>query len=244
MSDLIQGIPYLSLNDAAIELSKITKSHNIDSKMILNLALHKKIRIFWHLRGQYLQDIQKIDIDEAFETYGHYEINISEFPWKNDWLNELIYGTPAASQILHEVQVKNKNSIFRVVMPIKIRPPSEFCGGDFIPTENEIFISHVDLEKFEQTHQGQDTSNKKTNISNKGISNESYREALGLMALMISKEDKAYRNSKEKPNHATIAGAVQMKANEILGDQKEKYRGLSNLSKAISEGLEQLEKNL
>ena len=155
MSDLIQGIPYLSLSDAAVELSKITKSHNIDSKMILNLALHKKIRIFWHLRGDYLQDIQKIDNDEAFETYGHYEINISEYPWKNDWLNELIYGTPSASLILHEVQLKNKNSIYRVVMPIKISPPSEFCGGDFIPTENEIFVSRVDLEKFEQTYQGQ-----------------------------------------------------------------------------------------
>jgi hypothetical protein len=146
-----KNLDWLTLDEAANSLKKCC-NYEVSDTHILRLAVSNKIRLFWFVRDEYLEPLSSSE--PPFQAYSHYEIVLSYYPWKNDWIYTLITDSPSVGATPYEVQLKDKrDNLYRVVAPIPNYRPTQFFGGDFAPTKKDIFVSRIDLEEFEQTLQ-------------------------------------------------------------------------------------------
>jgi hypothetical protein len=241
MNKLLKLKTWVSLSDAANKISEIAGA-SVTIEDVLDLAKYRKIRIFWDMRGHNLQNLA--NADETFEAYGHYEIVIGDYPWNNEWLTILIRKTLPNGSTIDGTLVKDKNgNVYKIVFPIP--GTNNFFGGDFYPSIEDIFVNIDELTEFEENYNNADQSaEKQTRIFN-GISNNSFLEAVGLMAKIIAEQEESYKKQGGQVNSQAIATLVQSKANNLLGGKhKDKHKGLSNLNKVITAGIDEINKNI
>lgn len=242
MSRLLKLKTWASLSEVAKKISEIAGT-SVTIEDVLDLAKYRKISIFWDMRGHYLRNIANPDY--TFEAHGYYEIVIGDYPWNNEWLTVLIRKTLPNNSTIDSTLVKDKNgNIYEVVMPIP--RTSSFFGGDFYPSIEDIFVKIDELTEFEENfkNSSDQCQEKQTKIF-KGISNNSFLEAVGLMAVLIAEQNESYKKHEGQLNSQAIADLVQSKANSVLGgDFKEKHKGLSNLNKVITAGIDEINKQI
>lgn len=242
MSKLLKLKTWVSLSEVANKISEIAGA-SVTIEDILDLAKHRKIRIFWDLRGHYLRNVA--NDDDTFEAYGYYEIVIGDYPWNNEWLTILIRKTLPNGSTIDSTLVKDKKgNIYAIVLPIP--RTNSFFGGDFYPSIEDIFVNIDELTEFEENFKniGDRGEEKQIKIF-KGISNNSFLEAVGLMAKLIAEQDESYKKHDGQLNSQAIAELVQSEANSLLsGKFKEKHKGLSNLNKVITAGIDEINKQI
>jgi hypothetical protein len=79
----------------------------------------------------------------------------------------------------------------------------------------------------------------------KGISNSSFLEAIGIMAMLIAEQDESYKKPDGKLTPEVIAKLVQAEANKLFNDdESETHKGLSNLNKVIKAGIDEVNKKI
>lgn len=242
MSRLLKLKTWASLSEVAKKISGIAGT-SVTIEDVLDLAKHRKISIFWDMRGHYLRSIA--NADDTFEAHGYYEIVMGDYPWNNEWLTVLIRKTLPNGSTIDSTLVKDKNgNLYEVVMPTP--RTNSFFGGDFYPSIEDIFVTIDELTEFEESFKNaSDQRQEKQNKVFKGISNDSFLEAVGLMAVIIAEQDESYKKHEGQLNSKAIADLVQSKANSLLGGKhKDKHKGLSNLNKVITAGIDEINKHI
>lgn len=127
--------------------------------------------------------------------------------------------------------------------------PMIFLPCTDIPNDCFLSIRADALQEFKDSIELENGSHPTNGKIYKGISNQCYLEALGLMARIIAEKDpdtykKKKGNDYGEPNSTAIADKVQAEANKLLAGKDRKHEGFTNLKKAISAGISEIEKQL
>jgi len=122
---------------------------------------------------------------EPTKVAGVFVLGIGDYPWNNEWLTILVRKTLPNGSTIDSILVKDKNgNIYKIALPIP--RTNGFFGGDFYPSIEDIFVNIDELTELEENFKntGDQGEEKQTKIF-KGISNNSFLEAVGLMAKLI-----------------------------------------------------------
>ena len=238
---------WYSLEVAAKRLS-VFFNDDLTIKDILELALENEIRICWDMREHYLQPekINDFPTGEVFQAAGYYEISISEYPWHNEWLKELIRETPPNELATNKLIVKdNHGNKFTIVSPLWTKTDSgrnvQYFGGDFYPSIVDIFIYAKDLEEFEEKYPNEEDqpTPKKTNKNQRifeDVPDQDFLNAIGIMATILAQKITGLKKG-DSPNADKISEKIQAEHLAILGTKGQ----LSKFQRAITKGIESLE---
>jgi hypothetical protein len=157
---------------------------------------------------------------------------------------------PRLDPLIESVVVEKANSPDEIYQLLKLKAGiegddidyfdfSNYCAVSEFPSESLLVIRTEELQRFILDIKADGDK------IHEGISNRSFLEALGLMALVIAETNpSAYKKSGRQINATALAQVVQSKANEFLGDRTNKYHGLTNLNKAIAKGIEEINRAL
>lgn len=120
-----------------------------------------------------------------------------------------------------------------------------YCPMIGLPQNSILVIRTAAVREFEQSLQDETEASQNQQKLFKGISNNSFLEAVGLMAKLIAEHDGSYKKQDGQLNSQAIADLVQTEANKLLGGKfTEKHKGLSNLNKVITAGIDEINKQI
>lgn len=239
---------WYSLEVAAKRLS-VFFNDDVTIKDILELALENEIRICWDMRGHYLQPekINDLPAGEVFEAFGYYELSISEYPWNNEWLKELIRETPSNEFATSKLLVKDRHgNNFTIVSPVWIKTDSgrnvQYVGGDFHPSIVDIFIYSKDLEEFEEKYTEDTQESDISPPAPRTKSSSAMLDSLGIMALLVYDhyKDEKKISLKDEIGVEKIVKFIRTEVSIRLKSNEKNEDGLSNLTKDIREALKHI----